>query len=87
MLNGFSAGATALLVVGGGFAASLVDSLIGATAQAIYRDESGGLTERPSAGGRAFALARGFRWITNDRVNLACTLTGAAVPVAFLALG
>ena len=30
--------------------------------------------------GIALPLARGWRWMTNDRVNLACTLVGAAVP-------
>jgi uncharacterized protein (TIGR00297 family) len=78
-LGGFGPGATALLVIGGGFAASLVDSLIGATAQALYRDDGGGLTERAGVGGRTFALVRGRPWITNDRVNLACTLTGGAL--------
>jgi len=84
-LGGFG-GTVALVVVGGGFAASFVDSLIGATAQAIYRDARGELTERPGAGGRAFALVRGRRWITNDRVNLACTLTGGLLPVAVIAI-
>jgi uncharacterized protein (TIGR00297 family) len=86
-LGGFGGTTIALIVVGGGFAASFVDSLIGATAQAIYRDGRGELTERPGVGGRAFALVRGRRWITNDRVNLACTLTGgtlAAVGAAVL---
>lgn len=73
----------ALLVVGGGWAASLVDSLLGATAQALYRDPASGLlTERPQAG----ALVRGRRWITNDRVNLACTLVGALGPLTVVAL-
>jgi uncharacterized membrane protein len=84
-LGGFG-GTVALVVVGGGFAASFVDSLIGATAQAIYRDARGELTERPGVGGRAFALVRGRRWITNDRVNLACTLTGGLLPVAVIAI-
>lgn len=71
------------LVVGGGFAAALVDSLVGATLQALWRDPATGLvTERPQPG----PLVRGWRWVTNDRVNLACTLTGALVPLAALAL-
>ncbi len=79
--------AAAGLVIGGGMAAALVDSLLGATAQALYRDtQSGRLTERSRSGEHAHALVRGWRWITNDRVNLACTLTGAAVPTAVVAL-
>ena len=73
----------ALLVVGGGWAASMVDSLLGATVQALYRDPASGLlTERPQAG----ALVRGRRWITNDRVNLVCTLTGGFIPWAVIAI-
>jgi len=80
---GIGWGWAAALVIGGGFAASLVDSLLGATAQALYRDgPSGALTERREAG----ALVRGWRWVTNDRVNLACTLAGALLPLAALAL-
>jgi uncharacterized protein (TIGR00297 family) len=85
-LDGLGVGTAALVVVGGGFAAGLVDSLLGATVQALYRDESGGLTERAGAGVRSYALVRGRRWITNDRVNLACTLTGGVIPIAVIAL-
>ncbi len=76
-----SIGMAALLVVGGGFLASLVDSLIGATVQALYCAPDGRLTERAQGEGRSHALVRGQRWITNDRVNLACTLTGGILAV------
>lgn len=80
-LLGMSWGVAALLVVGGGFAASLVDSALGATAQALYRDDTGRLTERPT-----LALARGRAWVTNDRVNVACTLAGGLLPLLALLL-
>lgn len=73
------------LVIGGGFAASLVDSVLGAGAQAVYRAPGGGLTERPGADGRPHALVRGWAWLDNDRVNLACTLTGGLLPLLLLA--
>ena len=80
-LDGIGLPLAAVLVVGGGFVASLVDSLLGATAQALYRDgASGALTERASG-----AVVRGWRWITNDRVNVACTVAGAVLPVLMLA--
>ena len=44
-------------------------------------------TERPSLDGAPLPLARGWRWVTNDRVNLACTLVGGLVPLAVLAWG
>lgn len=67
----------------GGFAAAFVDSLIGATAQGRYRDaETGAITERRGAG----PLVRGRAWLTNDRVNVACTLVGALVPLVAFAL-
>jgi len=84
-LNGISVPLAALLVVGGGFAASLVDSFLGATAQGVYRDRQSGLiTERRSPDVEG-ALVRGWRWMNNDRVNLACTFAGAALPVLALA--
>ena len=85
-LDGIGVAAAAALVVGGGMAAALVDSLLGATAQALYRDAGGHLTERSASGAGTHALVRGWRWLTNDRVNLACTLTGALLPAAFIAL-
>jgi uncharacterized membrane protein len=74
-----------LIVVGGGFAASLLDSLIGATAQALYRDpESGHLTERSTLSPHQAAPVRGWRWVDNDRVNVACTLIGALLPILYV---
>ena len=76
----------ALLVVGGGFAAALLDSMLGATVQARYRASSGALTERPTEAGAALPLAGGLRWVNNDRVNLACTAVGAAIPMLFVGM-
>ncbi len=72
-----------LIVVTGGLMASLVDSVLGATAQALYREaDSQAFTECPTGHGRANPLVRGWRWMSNDRVNLACTVAGAALVAA-----
>lgn len=73
-----------LLVVGGGVAGAFLDSLLGATLQARYRAPSGALTERSLEAGAPLPLAAGLRWVTNDRVNLACTAAGASVPLLAL---
>lgn len=57
-----------------GSAGSLADSLLGATAQAHYRDPSGAITEKPGE-----ARVRGVAWMTNDAVNLLASLVGGAV--------
>ena len=68
----------ALGIAGSGLAGALVDSLAGAAWQALYRDEqTGQLTERPDAPQERRPLVQGYRWVTNDRVNELCTLTGA----------
>jgi len=66
----------------GGATGSLVDSLLGATVQALYHcphcsadtEES---IHRPC--GQPARLVRGYRWITNDTVNALSTLAGAAI--------
>jgi uncharacterized protein (TIGR00297 family) len=74
-----------LLIIGisilGGLAGSTLDSLLGATWQAIYwcpqcRKE----TERhpQHACGTPTTRLRGFGWLNNDLVNFACSLAGAA---------
>ncbi len=66
----------------GGLVGSLADSLIGATAQAIYRLPSGTETERRyAADGREFAAVRGWRWMNNDLVNFLSSLIGGAAAV------
>lgn len=66
---------TLSLVVLGGFFGSIIDSLLGATVQAQYRCvRTGRITERPASEGKANALVRGFRWMTNDMVNFLSNL-------------
>ncbi|MFN8522343.1 MAG: DUF92 domain-containing protein [Chloroflexota bacterium] len=58
-----------------------VDSLLGATLQAVYRcDACDARTESSShACGRIARLERGLPWVDNDLVNLAATATGGLV--------
>lgn len=70
----------------GGMAGSLFDSYLGATVQAIYFcpacDKE---TERHplhTCGGDTSAV-RGWRWLNNDLVNLACSLAGALIGGVF----
>lgn len=66
-----------LTVAWAGFLGSLVDSLLGASLQTIYRDPaSGELTERAEIDGRPTVRARGLRWLNNDAVNLIASLLG-----------
>jgi uncharacterized protein (TIGR00297 family) len=65
-----------------GVSGSLVDSVLGATLQAVYRCEAcGAATEVPrhSPCGQPARLVGGQPWITNDTVNALATLAGAAV--------
>ncbi len=75
------------LIALAGLAGSLVDSLLGATLQAIYTCPSCNKeTERHPLHtcGTATTLKRGWRWLNNDAVNAACTLSGAVLMMAFL---
>ena len=72
----------AAAVVLAGVLGALVDTALGATVQARYRLSDGSLTERASVSGLALPLAAGAAFVTNDRVNGACTLAGALVPLA-----
>ena len=75
------------LITIAGLAGSLVDSLLGATLQAIYfcpvcRKE----TERHPlhSCGNATTLHRGLSWLNNDWVNTLCTLSGALFALLFV---
>lgn len=62
-----------------GFLGSLIDSLLGATVQALYEDSKGNYTEKryetlysENRGDIRMAtrLVKGYSWITNDMVNI-----------------
>lgn len=63
-----------------GFFGSVVDSLLGATLQAQYRDDQGEVTERRE-GNR---LVRGFAPVTNDLVNAVSGLLVTGVALALV---
>lgn len=84
----------AVLLAGGalaGLAGSLLDSLLGATVQAIYVCEACGKeTERHPVHtcGAATRFARGLPWLDNDGVNFISAAGGAALAaLAYLWLG
>ena len=68
-----------VVVTAAGLAGALVDSLLGATVQAQWRDpaDSERWTERGAG-----APARGLAWVGNDLVNLACTLSAVGAAAA-----
>ena len=68
-----------LIITAAGAVGSLIDSLLGATVQALYRTEDGALTERRRNGATDNVLIRGIPAVTNDVVNLVSTTAGAAV--------
>lgn len=63
----------------GGIAGALVDSLLGASAQALRWCPSCARACEidPHVCGAPTVLRRGFRWLGNDAVNLCATVTGA----------
>ncbi|HET6567860.1 MAG TPA: DUF92 domain-containing protein, partial [Rhodothermales bacterium] len=76
--TGLVSWAGGVAVVLGGVAASLADSLLGATVQVQYTDPATGApTERPASESGAHAILRGRAWMGNDVVNLLCTACGA----------
>ena len=77
-----------VVVAWAGFLGSLLDSVLGASVQALYTDPvTGRPTELPRAGDRAHALIRGVRWIDNDVVNFLASVGGVLCAWLLLRFG
>ena len=78
-----------LLVTLSGLLGAMFDSLLGATVQAIYRClRCNKETEKHpihTCGTRTVQV-RGWKWLNNDLVNVACALSGTAVMLALATL-
>jgi uncharacterized protein (TIGR00297 family) len=73
----------ALVTTIGGFTGALIDSLLGATLQAMYScPRCGKLTERREHCGQPTSLARGLARLNNDLVNAVSSLAGALLAIA-----
>jgi uncharacterized membrane protein len=80
-------GRTAAVAVAAGSAAMLVDSVLGATLQGVFRCPRCTVeTEaRRHRCGASTTLVRGRRWMTNDAVNLVATGFGAVMTAVLAA--
>jgi len=79
-----------LLLIGAiaGLAGSVFDSLLGATVQSMYfSDGRGKETEKPiDPDGTPNRHLRGWKWMSNDVVNLLSTIVGALAAMLMIAL-
>lgn len=76
-----------LLISAAGTAGSLFDSLLGATVQAMYycpADKKETEKHPLHTCGTKTVHIRGWRWLNNDWVNLACGAFGAAIAFSFI---
>ena len=91
MLLPLPAGSAVWIVLLGGLAGALFDSILGATAQCVYWCPRDGLeTEQHPTHrcGTRTQYKRGWQWLNNDWVNAACGAFGSLVAcVLALALG
>jgi uncharacterized protein (TIGR00297 family) len=73
----------------GGFGGAMLDSLLGATLQAIYAYSDGRETERRfDRSGKPTTFVRGLPWLNNDIVNLSSSVGGSLIGVlVMLAFG
>ncbi len=70
-----------------GFMGCIVDSYLGACAQAHYKDpDTGELTEREYKEGQKLELVQGVRWIDNDMVNLLSNVFSAVFALGMSAM-
>jgi uncharacterized protein (TIGR00297 family) len=66
----------------GGFGGAMLDSLLGATFQAIYAYPDGRETERRvDHNGKPTTFVRGWPWLNNDIVNLGSSVGGALIAI------
>jgi uncharacterized protein (TIGR00297 family) len=70
----------------GGLGGSLADSLLGATAQAIYRSAGGETERRAALDGTPNRLLRGLPWMHNDLVNFLSSLVGGLIALGVWSL-
>jgi uncharacterized protein (TIGR00297 family) len=70
----------------GGLGGSLADSLLGATAQAIYRSASGETERHTALDGTPNPLLRGLPWMNNDLVNFLSSLVGGSIALGVWSL-
>lgn len=74
-----------IFIISGGFLGSIIDSILGATLQAQYRDSSSGkITERPHSENMQNRLVKGYAFINNDMVNFLSTCCAAFCIYIFL---
>ena len=77
----------ALLITFAGLAGSLLDSFLGATVQAMYfcpTDQKETEKHPLHTCGTQTIHIRGWRWLNNDLVNLACAMFGSLIALLFI---